>query len=53
MATRKRATKRKRVAKTTNPAPVTARRTKGGVVVSVKVKDLKTAKKVARRIGAR
>jgi hypothetical protein len=37
-----------------NPAaPVTARRTKGGVVVSVKVKDLKTAKKVARRIGAR
>jgi predicted lactoylglutathione lyase len=31
---------------------VTARRTKGGVVVSVKVKDLKTAKNVARRLGA-
>ncbi len=49
MAKRKRA-KRRTVS---NPGLVTARRGKGGVTVSVKVRNLKAAKSMARKMGAR
>ena len=36
-----------------NPSPVTARKTKGGIVVSATVSTLAAAKKLARKMGAR
>lgn len=51
MAKRKPA-KRKR-APMTNPGQVTARKTRGGYAVSAKVKTLKAAKSLARKMGAR
>jgi len=35
-----------------NPTPVTARKTKGGIIVSAKVATLAAAKKLARKMGA-
>lgn len=50
MAKRKKSTRKKTVF---NPSPVTATRVKGGVSVRVKVRDMKTAKKIARKMGVR
>ena len=36
-----------------NPTPVMARKSKNGVTVSVKVRDMKAAKKIARKMGVR
>ena len=49
MAKRKSTTKRKNKV----PTPITARKVKGGVTVSVKVKSIADAKKIARRLGAK
>ncbi len=46
MAKKKRTTKK-------NPTPVTARKTKGGIIVSAKVATIQAAKKLARKMGAR
>ena len=46
------AKKKKRTTKK-NPTPVTARKTKGGIVVSAKVKNLTAAKRLAKKMGAR
>jgi hypothetical protein len=39
--------------RTSNPSPVTARKTKSGVVVSATVATLSAAKKLARKMGVR
>lgn len=36
-----------------NPSPVTARKTKGGIIVSAKVATLAAAKKLAKKMGVR
>ncbi len=45
--------KKKSTKRAKNPTPVTARKTKGGIIVSAKVATIQAAKKLARKMGAK